>query len=78
MILDELGRAAGMLLVFGGIDDRTARYAVGLLNRFSYGMVGFSDGLAGANDVLETSWSEIGAEHFYRRTQKPGSHKKCR
>lgn len=34
MILDELERAAGMLLVFGGIDDRTARYAVGLLKGF--------------------------------------------
>lgn len=65
LTLDEPPRSADVLLVLGSVDEHVATYAAELTNLFDYGCVVFSGGIAHAGDMLQTTWSEPEAEHFY-------------
>lgn len=72
LVLHEPVVSADLLLVLGSVDERVAVYAAELSRSHSYDAVVFSGGVAHAGDLLQTSWPESEAEHFYTVFKKSG------
>ena len=65
MLINDAPLDADMLIVLGSRDDRVARYAAELADRYTYEHIVVSGGVAHGHDLLKTSWGEeTEADHF--------------
>lgn len=65
MQVDDRAGDADCLLVLGSRDDRVARYAAGLIQKYRFETVVITGGDAHQNELLATNWVEpTEAEHF--------------